>query len=156
MRLAFEKFPEKLRRLSYAEVMATMAMFIALGGASHAAVKIPNNSVGTKQIKKSAIDSSKVKDRSLLAKDFKQGQLPRGATGATGAPGANGEAGPSGPKGATGPTGVQGATGPSVLSATGTYAYAYGTNAWALLPGWTLPLTTLKASMAINRISTAD
>ena len=67
-----------------------MALFVALGGASYAAVKIPKNSVGSAQIKKNAVTSAKVKDRSLLATDFRAGQLPRGATGATGAAGASG------------------------------------------------------------------
>ncbi len=61
-----------------------MALFVALGGASYAAIKIPKNSVGAAQIKKNAVTSTKVKDRSLLAKDFRAGQLPRGARGATG------------------------------------------------------------------------
>ena len=41
--------------------------------------KSRNNSVGTKQLKKSAVNSAKVRDRSLLAKDFrKRGQIPTG------------------------------------------------------------------------------
>jgi len=35
---------------SYANVMATVAVFLALGGAAYAATKLPKNSVGTKQI----------------------------------------------------------------------------------------------------------
>ena len=53
-----------------------MALFVALGGASYAEIKIPRNSVGAAQIKKNAVTSTKVKDRSLLAKDFKAGQIP--------------------------------------------------------------------------------
>ena len=78
-----------------------MALFVALGGASYAAIKLPANSVGAAQIKKNAVDSNKVKDRSLLATDFKTGQLPRGETGATGA---TGQAGATGARGAAGPT----------------------------------------------------
>lgn len=37
-------------RLSYANVVATLALFIALGGASYAAVELPANSVGVRQI----------------------------------------------------------------------------------------------------------
>ena len=78
-----------------------MALFVALGGASYAAIKLPANSVGAAQIKKNAVDSNKVKDRSLLATDFKTGQLPRGETGATGA---TGQTGATGARGAAGPT----------------------------------------------------
>jgi hypothetical protein len=37
-------------RLSYANVVATLALFIALGGATYAAVELPANSVGVRQI----------------------------------------------------------------------------------------------------------
>ena len=56
------------------------------------------NSVGTKQLKKNAVVSSKVKNHSLLRTDFKPGQLP------TGPPGQQGNTGPPGPAGPPGPT----------------------------------------------------
>jgi hypothetical protein len=40
------------RHLSYANVTAALALFVALGGISWAAVVLPNNSVGTTQLKK--------------------------------------------------------------------------------------------------------
>jgi hypothetical protein len=82
--------------LTFANVVACLALFIALGGASYAAFKLPPNSVGTKQLKKGAVTAAKVKPGSLLAKDFKKGQLPAGAVG---------------PRGATGPQGVAGTNG---------------------------------------------
>jgi hypothetical protein len=105
-------------RLTYANVISTVALFVALGGASYAAIKLPANSVGTKQLRRSAVTSTKVKDRSLLRRDFKAGQLPAGArgpagaTGPSGAAGSPGAAGPVGPSNAyasvrnSGPTGV--------------------------------------------------
>lgn len=99
---------------SPALVVAVVALIVALGGTSYAALKLPKNSVGASQIKKNAVTSSKVRDRTLLAKDFKSGQLPagpRGATGAAGAPGTPGAAGSAGTPGAAGPTGPTGATG---------------------------------------------
>jgi hypothetical protein len=62
----------------------------------------------------SAVTSKKVKDGSLLAKDFALGQIPtgpRGATGATGPTGATGAAGPSGAAGQNGAPGAAGAPG---------------------------------------------
>lgn len=103
----------KFRKPTYAEIVATLALFIALGGISYAAIKIPNNSVGTKQLKKSAVNSAKVRDRSLLAKDFRKGQIPHGATGAQGAPGMIGPTGAAGATGASGIPGAVGATGPT-------------------------------------------
>lgn len=75
------------KHLNPALVIALIALFVALGGSSYAALKLPRNSVGSSQIRKNAVTSVKVKDRSLLATDFKAGQLPRGETGATGARG---------------------------------------------------------------------
>lgn len=79
-------------RLSYANVVATMALFIALGGVSYAAVVLPANSVGTKQIKANAVTGAKVKNKSLTAADFNGSvQGPAGPAGAQGAPGAPGK-----------------------------------------------------------------
>jgi hypothetical protein len=55
----------------------------------------------------------------LLAKDFKKGQLPKGATGdkgATGAAGAPGATGATGAKGVQGDQGVQGPPGPTYVA----------------------------------------
>jgi hypothetical protein len=87
---------------SPAMVVSIVALIAALGGTSYAAVTLPKNSVGSAQIKRggvkatdiagNAVSSSKVRDHSLLAKDFKAGQLPAGAQGPRGANGANGAA----------------------------------------------------------------
>lgn len=96
-------------RVTYANVVATLALFIALGGGAYAASKVPKNSVGSRQIKKNSITSAKVKNHSLLALDFKSGQLPAGRQG------------PQGPKGDTGPAGVPD-TLPSGKTLYGTYS----------------------------------
>jgi len=128
------RFTKRLgESLSFANVTASLALFVALGGVSWAAVTLPKNSVGSKQIKSravtsaklgnSAVSSAKVKDGSLLALDFKTGELPKGPqgakgdTGATGATGDKGDTGATGPKGATGVTGATGETG--AMGATG-------------------------------------
>lgn len=59
-------------------IVALVALVVALGGTSYAATKLAKNSVGTKQLKKNAVVSSKVKDRSLLNRDFRRGQIPEG------------------------------------------------------------------------------
>ena len=83
------------RHITPSLIISVMALFVALGGASYAAIKIPKNSGGNTQLRKDAVTSTQVKDRSLLATDFRTGQLPRGATGATGATGTAGAAGPT-------------------------------------------------------------
>jgi hypothetical protein len=83
---------QKLRsRLTYANVIATLALFLALGGgAAFAASNLGKNSVGTRQLKKNAVTGAKVKDGSLSVGDFKAGQLPAGERGPQGATGASG------------------------------------------------------------------
>ena len=47
-------------RLNYSNVIATIALFVALGGAAVAA-GLPKNSVGTKQLKRGAVTAAKLK-----------------------------------------------------------------------------------------------
>jgi hypothetical protein len=78
-------------RPSPSMIVALIALCVALGGSAYAAWNLPANSIGTKQLKNGAVSgaklrnnavtSVKVQDGSLLAKDFRRGQLPAGATG---------------------------------------------------------------------------
>lgn len=79
-----------------------------MGGVSWAAVTLPAGSVGNRQLRSNAVSSTKVSDHSLLARDFKSGQLPRGLPGLPGAPGVPG---PKGDTGAPGPQGDRGLKG---------------------------------------------
>jgi hypothetical protein len=93
--------------------VAYLALFLALGSTSYAAIKIPNNSVGNKQLKKDAVDSAKVKNGALLLADFKAGQLLPGAKGDkgdTGPPGLDGQQGLKGDKGDKGDSGTSSVT----------------------------------------------
>src|SRR5205823_2994448 len=73
-----------------------LALFVALGGTSYAALTLPSNSVGTKQLRRGAVTAEKVRTQSLLAQDFKAGQLPRGRTGPRGQQGVQGVQGVAG------------------------------------------------------------
>jgi hypothetical protein len=83
-----------LGKLTYANVMATVAVFIALGGAGYAAIKLPKNSVGSRQLKRGAVTPAKL---SRASKRTLTG--PAGPSGATG---------PQGPKGDQGGPGTPG------------------------------------------------
>jgi hypothetical protein len=85
-------------------VVAYVALLFALSGTSYAAATklLPPNSVGTRQ----------VINGSLLKKDFKAGQIPRGKRGPAGPAGARGATGPAGPAGRAGPAGPAGQDGP--------------------------------------------
>jgi hypothetical protein len=90
-------------RMTYANVMATIAVFVALGGSSYAAVKLPRNSVGNEQIRTGAVRSSEIKDRSIRTSDLATSTRNslRGRTGPQGPAGAQGAAGAQGPAGPT-------------------------------------------------------
>jgi cytoskeletal protein RodZ len=54
------------KRLTYANVMSSLAVFLVLGGATaFAAVQLGKNTVGTKQLKKNAVTAAKIKNGSV-------------------------------------------------------------------------------------------
>lgn len=60
------------KHLSFANVMASFAVFIALGGSAWAVSK---NSVGTKQLKNNAVTTKKIKNNAVTAKKIKNNQV---------------------------------------------------------------------------------
>jgi hypothetical protein len=95
---------------SPALIVAIAALVVALGGTSYAAIHLSKNSVGARQLQRNAVRSSKVADGSLLARDFKAGQLPAAKGGA---PGPAGAQGPQGTPGQPGGQGIPGPAGPA-------------------------------------------
>jgi hypothetical protein len=97
-----------IRRPSSAMVVACLALLVALGGTSVAAVSqfVPRNSVGTQQLKRNAVTAAKITPNavrtghvlngSLLVEDFKAGQIPQGPKGDKGEKGEKGDNGPPG------------------------------------------------------------
>jgi hypothetical protein len=105
-----------LGKPSPAMVVACLALIVALGGTSIAAVNaLPRGSVGTPQLQDNSVTARKlaggavrslqVLDGSLRAIDFAPGQLKPGPQGPAGPPG------PAGPAGAAGPAGPAGSIG---------------------------------------------
>ena len=64
------------RRLSYANVMATVAMFIALGGSAWA---LSRGEVKSRHIAKNAVKSKHVKGKAVKPKHFAKGAVRTGA-----------------------------------------------------------------------------
>lgn len=91
------------RHLTYANVAATLALFIALGGGAYAATQLPRNSVDTAQLKREAVTAGKIAKKT-------RAQL-RGNRGPAGPEGPQGKTGKQGPRGATGARGAQGPRG---------------------------------------------
>lgn len=56
-------------RLSYANVMATVAVFIALGGGAYAALSLPAGSVTSREIARNAVRAKQIKKRSVRKKE---------------------------------------------------------------------------------------
>jgi hypothetical protein len=73
------------KRLNFANVASAIALFVALGGTSYAAVTLPDNSVGRAQIKTSGVGkseigantvgSSEIRGSSITAPDIKTGAV---------------------------------------------------------------------------------
>jgi hypothetical protein len=76
-------------RLTYANVLSTICLFLLLGGGAWAAkTQLAKNSVGTRQLKNGAVTGAKVKDGSLTGADVNSstlGQVPSAATAGTAA-----------------------------------------------------------------------
>jgi hypothetical protein len=91
-------------RVSYANVVSALALFVALGGSSYAAFELPANSVGAAQLRNRAVTSVKVRNGSLQMKDLSAGARKAlvGPVGPQGPAGLKGDAGPKGDSGAAG------------------------------------------------------
>jgi hypothetical protein len=88
-------------RPRHATVVAYLALFVALGGTSYAAVVVTGANV-----KDGSLTGVDVRDRSLFAKDLSKSTVKSlaGARGPQGAAGAQGPQGPQGPAGTPAPT----------------------------------------------------
>jgi hypothetical protein len=86
-------------RLTYANVTASLALFITLGGTGYAAVTLPrnsvgrtqlrNNAVGTQELRTGAVRSSDIRNRTIRLSDLAKSTR----TALAGAPGPTGPAG---------------------------------------------------------------
>ncbi len=78
----------KLRgKLTYANVISTLALFLVLsGGAAFAATHLGKNSVGAKQLKTNAVTTAKIKNEVITTEKIKNGSVtsPKLANGSVG------------------------------------------------------------------------
>jgi hypothetical protein len=66
----------KLRtRLTYANVVATLALFCAMGGGAYAALRVPPNSIGARQLKAGAVTKGKIAREAITAAKVAEGTL---------------------------------------------------------------------------------
>ncbi len=65
----------RLRRPSFATTLAFVALMVALGGTTYAALKVPKNSVSAKQLKKNSVTGAKIKKDAVTGVKVKDGSL---------------------------------------------------------------------------------
>lgn len=96
-------------------VIAYAALFVALGGTSYGALKLPDSSVGTAQLRDGSVTSSKLASGAVTGSKVKRGSLPGSALNTklllAGPKGERGESGPEGRAGSQGPSGLRGSPG---------------------------------------------
>jgi hypothetical protein len=107
--------------IAIASAALVVAVFAATPLGQAAGNLLPKNSVGSAQLKKSAVTGLKVRNGTLMAADFKAGQLPAGPRGAKGDPGIQG---PKGDKGAPGATTIVKRNGVGSAAGPGSYSNA--------------------------------
>jgi len=115
----------RISKASYANVTATLALVMAMGGTSYAAItitgtNIKNGSVKATDLASGSVTSAKVRNGTLQRKDFQAGQLLPGAPG------------PEGVQGVQGAQGAQGLTGDAGTPATKLFAVVHATDATLL------------------------
>jgi hypothetical protein len=71
------------KRLTYANVMSSIAVFLVLGGATAlAAGQLGKNTVGSKQLKKNAVTTAKIKNGAVTGAKLRAGAVSGAALGA--------------------------------------------------------------------------
>ena len=63
------------RRPSAAIVISSVALFMSLGGVGYAAISIPNNSVGTSQLRNNAVTASKIRNEAVTYRKIRPGSV---------------------------------------------------------------------------------
>jgi hypothetical protein len=63
------------KNLSYSNMVATVALFVALGGVSYAAVNLPRGSVDTPQLANGAVSTRKIQDGAITSSKISDGAV---------------------------------------------------------------------------------
>jgi hypothetical protein len=65
----------RIHRPRYADVAATLALLLAMGGTAYAATNLPAHSVGTKQLQSKAVTGSKIGPQAVTTPKLKDGDV---------------------------------------------------------------------------------
>lgn len=85
--------------LTYANVMATFAVFVALGGGAYAAVKLPRNSVGQKQLRSGSVGAAELRKGAVRSRSVRDQSLGVADLSPAARDALRGQQGPAGPAG---------------------------------------------------------
>ena len=94
------------QKLTYGNVMATLALFVALGGTSYAVVQLPKNSVGRAQLRDRAVGSKEVAARAVGSRAIHDRSIRLRDVSLSARRSLTGPVGPQGPKGDPGAAAV--------------------------------------------------
>jgi hypothetical protein len=91
---------QRLRaHLTYANVIATIALFLALGGTGWAAARLARNSVGPAQIRTNAVGAAEIRTGAVRANEIRNGAIGLDDISTTARQALRGPTGPQGPAG---------------------------------------------------------
>jgi hypothetical protein len=146
-------------KLTYANVISTIALFLVLAGGTAFAAKealLPRNSVGAKQLKPGSVTPKKLSKSAKVALIGAPGaQGPSGAKGAAGADGAQGPAGSTGAAGTSEtnqPLAIDASASEQSLPPNESFLNLAGQTTWNAPSG---PAGLLVASLEVTASSTA-
>jgi hypothetical protein len=92
-------------RLTYGNVMATAALFVALGGTSYA-LALPKNSVGSRELRSRSVGTSELTTGAVRSVDIKNRTISVSDIARSARKALRGATGPAGPPGPQGPGGI--------------------------------------------------
>ena len=92
------------QRMTYANVIATLALFIALGGTSYAVSSLARDSVGSRELKARSVGASELKPRAVASDDIRDRGVRLRDIATSARRSLRGETGPAGPPGPSGVT----------------------------------------------------
>jgi hypothetical protein len=114
-------------RLTYANVAATVALFLALGGTTYAVATLPRNSVGSEQLRSSSVGASEIRRGAVRSSAIRNRAIRLRDISKSTRHSLQGQAGPQGPPGPTFAATVNSAGGLVRGNATGSSGVVFGT-----------------------------
>jgi hypothetical protein len=134
-------------KLTYANTIATLALFIALGGTGYAALTLPRNSVGRAQIRSKSVGASELRSRAVNSRIIRNRSVRLTDISMSARESLRGQQGPAGPPAMTLRAAVS-SGGQAVLGNARTVEHLSGTNEYRIDFGRALTGCIYSATLA--------